>query len=70
MLPDPADQDECAGSGPGESPAHTSTDHPDSIFDSRVYQITHCDGHKVDVIEKGFKNTHRLFLTTADLEEK
>ncbi|MDD1701507.1 MAG: ribonuclease P [Methanoregula sp.] len=25
-------------------------------------------GHKVDVIEKGFKNTHRLFLTTEDLE--
>ncbi|MFA5331359.1 MAG: Rpp14/Pop5 family protein [Methanoregula sp.] len=25
-------------------------------------------GHKVDVIEKGFKNTHRLFLTREDLE--
>ena len=26
-------------------------------------------GHKVDVIEKGFKNTRRLFLTTEDLEK-
>lgn len=34
-----------------------------------VYTIAHCDGQKVDVIEKGFKNTHRLFLTRQDLEK-
>ena len=54
----------------GDSTGSASTDPGDCTFDTRVYQIVHCDGHKVDVIEKGFKNTHRLFLTTADLEEK
>jgi len=34
-----------------------------------VYTVCHCDGQKVDVIEKGFKNTHRLFLTSQDLEK-
>ena len=34
-----------------------------------VYAVTWCDGQKVDVIEKGFKNTHRLFLTRQDLEK-
>lgn len=32
------------------------------------YEIVHRDGQKIDVIEKGFKNTHRLFLTREDLE--
>jgi ribonuclease P/MRP protein subunit POP5 len=27
------------------------------------------NGHKVDAMEKGFKNTRRLFLTTEDLEK-
>jgi ribonuclease P/MRP protein subunit POP5 len=54
----------------GNSIGSTSTDSRDCTFDMRACQIVHCDGHKVDVIEKGFKNTHRLFLTTADLEEK
>ncbi len=53
-----------------DSSGFTSTDNRECAFDGRAYQIVHCDGHKVDVIEKGFKNTHRLFLTTADLEEK
>ena len=39
-------------------------------FDKRTFEVIHCDGQKIDVIEKGFKNTHRLFLTTEDLEEK
>jgi ribonuclease P/MRP protein subunit POP5 len=38
-------------------------------FEKTVFQIHHCDGQKVDVIEKGFKNTNRLFLTREDLEE-
>jgi ribonuclease P/MRP protein subunit POP5 len=48
---------------------------PDSIsprecmFDKKLFQITQCNGQKIDVIEKGFKNTNRLFLTREDLEE-
>jgi len=37
-------------------------------FGGKEYVVTYCDGQKVDVIEKGFKNTHRLFLTREDLE--
>jgi ribonuclease P/MRP protein subunit POP5 len=51
------------------------TPDPDSIsprecmFDKKLFQITQCNGQKIDVIEKGFKNTNRLFLTREDLEE-
>jgi hypothetical protein len=38
-------------------------------FDKKLFQITQHDGQKIDVIEKGFKNTNRLFLTKEDLEE-
>ena len=38
-------------------------------FDGKEYLVAHCDGQKVDVIEKGFKNTHRLFLIREELEE-
>jgi ribonuclease P/MRP protein subunit POP5 len=38
-------------------------------FEKIPVQIIQCDGQKVDVIEKGFKNTNRLFLTREDLEE-
>lgn len=38
-------------------------------FDKKPVRINHCDGQKIDVIEKGFKNTNRLFLTREDLEE-
>jgi ribonuclease P/MRP protein subunit POP5 len=37
-------------------------------FAKKPFQIVHCNGQKVDVIEKGFKNTNRLFLTKDDLE--
>ncbi|MEN6443126.1 MAG: Rpp14/Pop5 family protein [Methanoregula sp.] len=42
----------------------------DCTYDTVSYEIVHGDGQKVDVIEKGFKNAHRLFLTNDDLEEK
>ena len=45
------------GAGPGEC-----------IFAEKPFLIVHCNGQKVDVIEKGFKNAHRLFLTRSDLE--
>jgi len=38
-------------------------------FEKRKVQIDQCNGQKVDVIEKGFKNTNRLFLIREDLEE-
>jgi hypothetical protein len=38
-------------------------------FDKKLFQINQCNGQKVDAIEKGFKNTNRLFLTREDLEE-
>ncbi len=37
-------------------------------FSGKECAAVHCDGKKVDVIEKGFKNTSRLFLTTEDME--
>ena len=39
------------------------------LIGGSVYTVTWCNGQKVDVIEKGFKNTHRLFLTSQDLEK-
>ena len=41
----------------------------EGTFEKRKVQIDQCNGQKVDVIEKGFKNTNRLFLIREDLEE-
>jgi ribonuclease P/MRP protein subunit POP5 len=41
---------------------------PDCTFDTKTFTPVYCNGQKVDVIEKGFKNTHRYFLTRKDLE--
>jgi ribonuclease P/MRP protein subunit POP5 len=38
-------------------------------IDGQVFMVCHCAGQMVDVIEKGFKNTTRFFLTTDDLED-
>ena len=38
-------------------------------FGGNEFDIADCSVQKVDVIEKGFKNTNRLFLTQEDLEE-
>ena len=66
----------------GAFPVSPETPFPDAVSDAapnkpacectlggKEYVLTHCDGQKVDVIEKGFKNAHRLFLTRSDLEE-
>jgi ribonuclease P/MRP protein subunit POP5 len=37
-------------------------------FDTTPVEVVQCHGHKVDALEKGFKNTRRLFLTKEDLE--
>lgn len=42
----------------------------DLTHDQKPVIPVYCNGQKVDVIEKGFKNAHRLFLTTEDLETK
>jgi ribonuclease P/MRP protein subunit POP5 len=39
------------------------------MIGEKFFKILYCYGQKVDVIEKGFKNTNRLFLTKEDLEE-
>ncbi|MDO9033653.1 MAG: Rpp14/Pop5 family protein [Methanoregula sp.] len=41
---------------------------PECTFVKKTFIIVQCNGQKVDVIEKGFKNTNRLFLTKDDLE--
>lgn len=38
-------------------------------FNKKLFLLNQWNGQKVDVIEKGFKNTNRLFLTREDLEE-
>jgi ribonuclease P/MRP protein subunit POP5 len=43
-------------------------EHGECVFAEKSFLIVHCNGQKVDVIEKGFKNAHRLFLTKSDLE--
>jgi len=53
-------------SEPGQNLLAPAREYP---IGGSVYTIAHCDGQKVDVIEKGFKNTHRLFLTRQDLEK-
>ena len=41
---------------------------PEYRFGDVPVEVLSRHGHKVDVIEKGFKNTRRLYLTTEDLE--
>ena len=67
-----------AASGTIESLRERIHDHPapgepvpgtgDFFFENREVHLLYCNGQKVDVIEKGFKNAHRLFLTRSDLE--
>jgi ribonuclease P/MRP protein subunit POP5 len=52
-------------------PGSTGTDGAEPgerVFAEKTFLLLHCNGQKVDVIEKGFKNAHRLFLTKSDLE--
>jgi len=52
-----------------ETPESESISPRECTFDKKMFQINQCNGQKIDVIEKGFKNTNRLFLTREDLEE-
>jgi ribonuclease P/MRP protein subunit POP5 len=61
-VPDP-------GSEPGTEPVKTSgAENSECVFLEKPFLILYFNGQKVDVIEKGFKNAHRLFLTRSDLE--
>ena len=56
-------------SEPVTGPAGTGGAEPAAcVFAEKPFVIMNCNGQKVDVIEKGFKNAHRLFLTRSDLE--
>lgn len=52
-----------------QSPEPVSGAPAECTIDGRSCLVCHCEGQKVDVIEKGFKNTTRFFLTTEDLED-
>jgi ribonuclease P/MRP protein subunit POP5 len=53
-------------SGPPVSP---DRDEPEEcMFEKKSFIILHCNGQKLDVIEKGFKNANRLFISRDDLE--
>jgi ribonuclease P/MRP protein subunit POP5 len=57
------------GSDPGMEPVGSSyVEGCECVVTKKPFLITYCNGQKVDVIEKGFKNAHRLFLTRSDLE--
>jgi ribonuclease P/MRP protein subunit POP5 len=41
----------------------------EKVVDGRSYFIRQDDGQKVNLFEKGFKNTNRLFMTREDMED-
>jgi ribonuclease P/MRP protein subunit POP5 len=61
---DPETEKMAIGADVGEGPVL-----PECRFAKKTFLIVQCNGQKVDVIEKGFKNTNRLFLTKDDLED-
>lgn len=52
----------------GQPPDEPAPETGDRAFDRKEVSTVYCNGQKVDVIEKGFKNAHRLFLTKSDME--
>lgn len=38
------------------------------VFNKKSCSVLYCNGQKLDVIEKGFKNANRLFISRDDLE--
>ena len=51
-----------------ESAGTSGAEPVECVFAEKPVLLMYCNGQKVDVIEKGFKNAHRLFLTKSDLE--
>jgi len=56
---------ETARGAPGALPAGTGIS-----FGGKDVEVIFCESQKIDVVEKGFKNAARFFLTTQDLEDK
>jgi len=52
----------------GGSTAEPGPENPAAVFDRKEIAIVYCNGQKVDVTGKGFKNAHRLFVTRSELE--
>jgi len=52
-----------------QTPGTESVSPREYMVGEKVFEVTYCSGQKVDLIEKGFKNTNRLFLTREDLED-
>jgi ribonuclease P/MRP protein subunit POP5 len=44
------------------------TEPEECVFAKKSCMILRCNGQKLDVIEKGFKNANRLFISRDDLE--
>jgi ribonuclease P/MRP protein subunit POP5 len=63
---------EAAGDGDGGAqptePQATTGPGQEIAFAGATFIVQQCKGGKVDVIEKGFKNTNRLYLTSEDME--
>ena len=53
---------------PMEHQIHGQEEPEEVLFGGKKFIPLECEGGKVDVIEKGFKNTNRLFLTSEDME--
>jgi ribonuclease P/MRP protein subunit POP5 len=53
-------------SGPTAGPDNAEPE--ECMFEKKSCMILHCNGQKLDVIEKGFKNANRLFISRDDLE--
>ncbi|WML67748.1 MAG: hypothetical protein METHP_01304 [Methanoregula sp. SKADARSKE-2] len=53
----------------GEGGGTEGVETPEISIAGKKFMAVHCEGKKVNLIEKGFKNTNRLFLTSEDLEE-
>ena len=52
-----------------QEPAPVPAVPAECTIDGMTYPVCWCAGQKIDVIEKGFKNTTRFFLTREDLED-
>ena len=58
----------CTLTGQG-SPDGDAEVFPEQMVGGRSYLFRYGDGQKVNLFEKGFKNTNRLFMTREDMED-
>jgi len=54
----------------GKEPQGTNGENlPEREVNGRTYLLRYGNGQKVNLFEKGFKNTNRLFMTSEDMED-